>query len=85
MDFNNKETSIETTQNRVRVFNMGDFYRGGQSQVILGDSKRKLVCFFKFGVAFTSQGSFIDVKLESIKDHLLKLLKQMGLNDVNLY
>lgn len=34
MDFNNKETSIETPQNRVRVFNMGDSYRGGQSQVI---------------------------------------------------
>lgn len=94
MDFSNKESSIQTIhkalEQGVTIFNTGDFYRNGESQVVLGEALKgierdKYFVSLKFGVTFTPQGAFLDVNPKNIKKHLLDSLEKMGLDYVDLY
>lgn len=94
MNFNNKDTSIATIhkalENGIVYFNTGDFYQNGESQIVLGEAlkgvpREKYFISLKFGVCFTPQGVFLDVKPKNIKNKLLDSLTKMGLNYVDLY
>lgn len=94
MSFDNKETSIKTIhtalENGIRIFNTGDFYQRGESQIVLGEAlknvpRESVFVSLKFGVTFTPQGAFLDVKPENIRKHLLDSLEKMGLDYVDLY
>lgn len=94
MNFENKEQSIQTIhkalENGITVFNTGDFYQRGQSQVVLdealkGIDREKVFVSLKFGVTFAPQGAFLDVNPKNIKGKLLNSLEKMGLDYVDLY
>lgn len=94
MNFENKESSIKTIhkalEEGITIFNTGDFYQRGQSQVVLGEALRgvprdKYIVSLKFGVSFTPQGTFLDVNPKNIKEKLLDSLNKMGLDYVDLY
>lgn len=94
MNFDNKESSIETIhkalEEGITIFNTGDFYQRGESQVVLGEALRgiprdKYFISLKFGVSFTPQGAFLDVNPKNIKGKLLDSLNKMGLDYVDLY
>ncbi len=94
MSFDNKETAIKTIhtalENGIRIFNTGDFYQRGESQIVLGKAlknvpRESVFVSLKFGVTFTPQGAFLDVKPENIRKHLLDSLEKMGLDYVDLY
>ncbi len=94
MNFDNKELSIETIhkalEEGITIFNTGDFYQRGESQVVLGEALRgiprdKYFISLKFGVSFTPQGAFLDVNPNNIKGKLLDSLNKMGLDYVDLY
>lgn len=94
MSLKNKEQSIETIhkalEEGVTIFNTGDFYCKGESQVVLGEALKgiprdRYFISLKFGVSFTENGAFLDVKPENIKNHLLVSLEKMGLDYVDLY
>ncbi len=94
MSFANKETSIKTIhtalENGIKIFNTGDFYQRGESQIVLGEAlknvpRESVFVSLKFGVTFTPQGAFLDVKPENIRKHLLDSLDKMGLDYVDLY
>lgn len=94
MNFENKESSIKTIhkalEKGITIFNTGDFYQRGESQVVLGEALReiprdKYFISLKFGVSFTPQGAFLDVNPKNIKGKLLDSLDKMGLDYVDLY
>lgn len=94
MSFANKESSIQTIhkalENGITIFNTGDFYQRGESQIVLGEALKgvprgNFFVSLKFGVTFTMQGAFLDVKPQNIKGHLLDSLEKMGLDYVDLY
>ena len=94
MSLKNKEQSIETIhkalEEGVAIFNTGDFYCKGESQMVLGEALKgiprdRYFVSLKFGVSFTENGAFLDVKPENIKNHLLVSLEKMGLDYVDLY
>lgn len=94
MDLSNKESSIQTIHKALKegitVFNTGDFYRNGESQIVLGEALKDIprdqyFISLKFGVTFTPQGAFLDVKPQNIKKHLLDSLDKMKLDYVDLY
>lgn len=94
MNFENKGQSIQTIhkalENGITVFNTGDFYQRGQSQVVLGEAlkgidREKVFVSLKFGVTFAPQGAFLDVNPKNIKGKLLNSLEKMGLDYVDLY
>lgn len=94
MNFGNKESSFATIckalELGITVFNTGDFYQGGESQVVLGQALKGVPrqdCFvsLKFGVSFTPQGAFLDVNPANIKGKLLHSLHETGLDYVDLY
>lgn len=94
MNLSNKETSIATIHKAldegIKIFNTGDFYQGGESQIVLGEALRDVprnnyFVSLKFGVSFTPQGAFLDVNPKNIKTKLLNSLSKMGLNYVDLY
>lgn len=94
MNFDNKESSLETIKKAldsgIYYFNTGDFYQRGQSQVVLGEGLRgverdKVFVSLKFGVTFTSQGTFLDVNPKNIRKKLFDSLEKMGLDYVDLY
>lgn len=94
MNFDNKESSIETIhkalEEGITIFNTGDFYQRGESQVVLGEALRgiprdKYFISLKFGVFLTPQGAFLDVNPNNIKGKLLDSLNKMGLDYVDLY
>lgn len=94
MNFENKEQSIQTIhkalENGITVFNTGDFYQRGQSQVVLGEAlkgidREKVFVSLKFGVTFAPHGAFLDVNPKNIKGKLLNSLEKMGLDYVDLY
>ncbi len=94
MNFGNKESSIQTIQtaydNGIKIFNTGDFYQRGESQVVLGEALKNLPredCFvsLKFGVTFTLTGAKLDVRPENIRPQLVDALEKMGLQYVDLY
>ena len=94
MDFSNRDSSIKTIHKAldegINIFNTGDFYRQGQSQVILGEALKdiprdKYFVSLKFGVTFSKDGASLDVRPENIKKHLLDSLAKMNLDYVDLY
>lgn len=94
MNFKNKESSINTIhkalEEGITIFNTGDFYQSGQSQIVLGEALKgvprdKYFVSLKFGVTFTSEGTFLDVNPKNIKVKLLDSLNKMGLEYVDLY
>lgn len=94
MNFGNKESSIQTIQtaydNGIKIFNTGDFYQRGESQVVLGEALKNLPredCFvsLKFGVTFTLTGAKLDVRPKNIRPQLVDALEKMGLQYVDLY
>lgn len=94
MNFANKESSVRTIQtaleNGIHIFNTGDFYQKGESQVVLGEALKDVPrenCFvsLKFGVTFALTGTTLDVRPENIKPQLEAALDKMGLAYVDLY
>lgn len=94
MNFGNKKDSIKTIQtafeNGICIFNTGDFYQRGESQVVLGEALKDLPreeCFvsLKFGVTFGLTGAKLDVRPENIRPQLVDALDKMGLSYVDLY
>lgn len=94
MNFGNKESSIETIrealENGINIFNTGDFYQQGQSQVVLGEAvksvpRKDFFVSLKFGVTFTPFGAKLDVRPQNIKSQLVAALDKMGLEYVDLY
>lgn len=94
MNFKNKESSIHTIhtalENGINIFNTGDFYQNGESQVVLGEALRNVprnefYVSLKFGVTFGPMGATLDVKPENIRPQLVAALDKMGLDYVDLY
>lgn len=94
MNFNNKEGSIQTIHTAmdhgVSIFNTGDFYQKGESQVVLGEalknfSREDYYVSLKFGVTFGFTGAKLDVRPKNIRNQLVAALGQMGLEYVDLY
>lgn len=94
MNFENRESSIQTIKTAmekgISIFNTGDFYQKGQSQVVLGEalkdvSREEYFVSLKFGVTFGLTGAKLDVRPENIRPQLEAALKKMGLSYVDLY
>lgn len=94
MNFTNKESSIKTIhtalENGINIFNTGDFYQRGESQVVLGEALKDVpredyFVSLKFGVTFSMNGATLDVKPENIRPQLVAALDKMGLQYVDLY
>ncbi len=94
MNFENKESSIRTIQtameNGIHIFNTGDFYQKGESQVVLGEALKDVpreenFVSLKFGVTFGLTGTTLDVRPENIRPQLEAALDKMGLQYVDLY
>lgn len=94
MNFENRDTSIRTIQTAmeqgIHIFNTGDFYQKGESQVVLGEALKDVpreenFVSLKFGVTFGLTGAKLDVRPENIRPQLMSALKHMGLEYVDLY
>lgn len=94
MNFKNRESSTQTIktalENGINIFNTGDFYQGGESQVVLGEalkgiSRDDYYVSLKFGVTFSLTGAKLDVRPDNIKPQLLSALDKIGLDYVDLY
>lgn len=94
MNFENKEISIQTIrtalENDIHIFNTGDFYQKGESQVVLGEALKDVAredyfISLKFGVTFGLTGAKLDVRPENIRPQLMAALDKMGLQYVDLY
>lgn len=94
MNFGNKESSIRTIktalENDIHIFNTGDFYQKGESQVVLGEALRNVAreeyyVSLKFGVTFGLTGARLDVRPANIRPQLEAALDAMGLSYVDLY
>lgn len=94
MNLANKESSTRTIQtaieNGITIFNTGDFYQKGQSQVVLGEALKQMpredyYVSLKFGVTFALTGAKLDVRPANIRPQLTAALDAMGLSYVDLY
>lgn len=94
MNFQNQESSARTIQTAmehgIRIFNTGDFYQRGESQVVLGEAlkgvpREEFFVSLKFGVTFGMSGATLDVRPEKIRPQLERALGKMGLSYVDLY
>ncbi len=94
MNFENKQSSLQTIktaiENGINIFNTGDFYQRGESQVVLGEALKGIpeddyFVSLKFGVAFSLTGAKLDVRPENIRPQLVNALDKMGLEYVDLY
>ncbi len=94
MNFKNKESSTQTIrtalENGINIFNTGDFYQKGESQVVLGEalkgiSRDDYFVSLKFGVTFSLTGAKLDVRPQNIRNQLVNALDKMGLDYVDLY
>ena len=96
MNLSNKERSIETVRfaldNGVTLLNTGEFYGGGESEMVLrealaGVPRDSYFLSVKFGVLPLPQGGIygLDVKPWNVKAHLAYSLHRLGLDYVDLY
>lgn len=94
MNFSNRDNSIRTIHTAmdkgVCIFNTGDFYQKGESQVVLGEAlkgvpREDYFVSLKFGVTFGIMGATLDVRPENIRPQLEDALDKMGLSYVDLY
>lgn len=94
MNLQNIDSSIKTIHKAldegITIFNTGDFYQNGESQIVLGKALKniprdKYFVSLKFGVSFTRMGTFLDVNPKNIKTKLLDSLKKLNMEYVDLY
>ena len=96
MNMSNKERSIETIHyaldNGITLFNTGEFYGGGESEMVLREAfkdvpKDKYFLSVKFGVLPQPSGGIygLDVKPWNVKAHLAYSLHRLGLDYIDLY
>ena len=96
MNLSNKERSIETVRyalnQGVTLFNTGEFYGGGESEMVLreafkGVPRDKYFLSVKFGVLpLPGKGIYgLDVKPFNVKAHLAYSLHRLGLDYIDLY
>ncbi len=96
MCFKNRESSIETIHTAldrgVTLFNTGEFYNGGESEIVTGEALRGVErdSYFlsvKFGVLPLPGGGIygLDVKPFNVKSHLAYSLHRLGLEYVDLF
>lgn len=92
----NPENSIKTIHtaldNGITLFNTGEFYNAGESEMIVGEAlkdvpKENYFLSVKFGVLPKPEGGIygLDVKPFNIKGHLTYSLRRLGLDYVDLY
>lgn len=92
----NPESSIETIKyaldSGITLFNTGEFYNAGESEMIVGQALKgvdrdRYFLSVKFGVLPTPQGGIygLDVRPFNIKGHLTYSLRRLGLDYVDLY
>lgn len=94
MNFGNKESSTKTIltalENGINIFNTGDFYQKGESQVVLSEALKNVpredyYISLKFGVTFGLTGAKLDVKPQNIRPQLEAALNNIGVQYVDLY
>lgn len=92
----NPENSLKTIQyaldNGITLFNTGEFYNAGESEMIVGQALKGVdrdsyFMSVKFGVLPMPQGGIygLDVKPFNVKGHLTYSLRRLGLDYVDLY
>lgn len=96
MNLSNKERSIETIHyaldHGITMFNTGEFYGGGESELVLrealhGVPRDQYFLSVKFGVLPRPEGGIygLDVNPYHVKAHLAYSLHRLGLDYVDLY
>ncbi len=96
MNLSNKERSIETIHyaldHGITMFNTGEFYGGGESEMVLrealqGVPRDKYFLSVKFGVLPRPEGGIygLDVNPFHVKAHLAYSLHRLGVDYVDLY
>lgn len=96
MNMSNKERSIETVRfaldNGITFLNTGEFYGGGESEMVLhealkGVPRDKYFLSVKFGVLPEPGGGIygLDVNPFNVKAHLAYSLHRLGLDYIDLY
>ena len=96
MNMSNMERSVETVRyaldHGVRLLNTGEFYGGGESEMVLrealqGVPRENYFISVKFGMLPQPGGGMygIDVKPWNVKGHLAYSLHRLGLDYVDLY
>lgn len=96
MNMSNKERSIETVRyaldNGITFLNTGEFYGGGESEMVLrealkGVPRDKYFLSVKFGVLPDPKGGIygLDVNPFNVKAHLTYSLHRLGLDYIDLY
>ena len=96
MNFSNKERSVETVRyaldHGITLLNTGEFYGGGESEMVLrealaGVPRDKYFLSLKFGVLPQPGGGIygLDVKPFNVKAHLAYSMHRLGLDYIDLY
>lgn len=96
MNWGNKETSIQTIHAAldagITLFNTGEFYNGGESEMVTGEALRgierdRYFLSVKFGVLPVPGGGIygLDNEPSHVKAHLAYSLHRLGLEYVDLY
>lgn len=96
MNLSNKDRSIETIHyaldHGITMFNTGEFYGGGESELVLGEALRDVpreqyFLSVKFGVLPRPEGGIygLDVNPFHVKAHLAYSLNRLGLEYADLY
>ena len=96
MNLSNKARSVETVRyaldQGITLFNTGEFYGGGESELVLrealaGVPRDKYFLSVKFGVLPKPGGGIygLDVKPFNVKAHLAYSLHRLGLDYIDLY
>lgn len=94
--YRNPQNSIDTInyalESGITLFNTGEFYNSGESEMVVGKALKgvdhdKYFLSVKFGVLPSPQGGIygLDVKPFNIKGHLTYSLRRLGLDYVDLY
>ena len=96
MNMSNKESSIETIHyaldHGINLLNTGEFYGGGESEMVLREAlkdvpREKYFLSLKFGVLPQPGGGIygLDVNPFNVKGHLAYSLHRLGLDYVDLF
>ena len=91
----NEESSIRTVDTAldhgVTMFNVGEFYKGGESEIVLGNALRqhprdKYFVSVKFGALPSREALYgVDMNPFNVRAHLTYSLSRLGLDYVDLY
>ena len=96
MNLSNAERSMETIHyaldQGITIFNTGEFYGGGESELVIGQALKgiprdKYFLSVKFGVLPKPGGGIygLDVKTFHVKAHLAYSMHRLGLDYIDLY